>query len=63
MNPEVQKNLFRPFVQADASTQRKYRGNGLGLSIEKKYIDLMSGTIDLKNSAGEGTAVWFSIPD
>lgn len=60
--PEVQKNLFTPFIQADASTQRKYGGSGLGLSIGKKYVDLMSGTIDLKSSAGEGTAVWFSIP-
>lgn len=60
--PELQKHLFIPFVQADAGIQRKYGGSGLGLSIAKRYVEMMSGSIELKSSPGEGTAVWFTVP-
>jgi signal transduction histidine kinase len=58
-----QQQLFSPFVQADNSTQRIYGGSGLGLSIAKRYVEMMSGSIELKSSEGEGTAVWFTVPE
>ena len=60
MTPEQVGNLFQPFTQADASTTRKYGGTGLGLTIVKRFCELMGGRIDVLSEAGQGTTftVW-----
>ncbi|KZL92296.1 PAS domain S-box protein [Clostridium magnum] len=55
------KKLFNPFVQADASTTRKYGGSGLGLSITKKIIQMMNGKIKVKSELGKGSKFSFYI--
>lgn len=52
---EKLKSLFSPFIQADASTTRIYGGTGLGLTICKRLIDMMGGTITVDSTPGEGT--------
>lgn len=61
MTEETQNMLFKPFMQADTSTTRKYGGTGLGLSICKKLVELMGGSIRVESEECEGTSFIFEV--
>ncbi|KAI5306363.1 hypothetical protein KEM56_001227 [Ascosphaera pollenicola] len=59
---EQMARLFRPFSQADSSTERSYGGSGLGLSICKAIIEnVLGGKISLQSEPGVGTTVTFEL--
>lgn len=55
-----QKHMFTRFFRATNATN--ISGTGLGLTIVKRYLDLMDGDIDFKSEEGQGTTFFFEIP-
>lgn len=54
--------IFEPFRQASEGLTRKYEGNGLGLSITKKFVDILGGTIKIESTLEVGTTLILEFP-
>ncbi|MFM2092079.1 MAG: hypothetical protein RLZZ127_2568 [Planctomycetota bacterium] len=62
IDAEALARLFQPFVQADASTQRRFGGTGLGLVIARRLAVAMGGDIRVESQPGRGSVFAVDIP-
>jgi len=62
MTPDQVDKLFQAFMQADASTTRKYGGTGLGLVITKKFCQIMGGDISVESEFSKGSVFTIHLP-
>ena len=53
--------IFKPFIQADSTTTRKFGGTGLGLSISLQLASVMGGVLYAKSKAHEGSTFTFEL--
>ena len=60
--PELQKQIFEAFTQADGSMTRRHGGSGLGLTIVRALVELMHGEIGLNSAPSRGSRFWFTVP-
>ncbi|AKL96126.1 signal transduction histidine kinase [Clostridium aceticum] len=60
MDEETMQRIFDKFYQGDAS--RSMTGNGLGLTLVKKIIDLTGGSIEVDSSSGKGSVFTILLP-
>ncbi len=56
ISAEYQKNLFQTFSQEDQGHIRKFEGNGLGLALVKKYVELNNAEISFTSEKGKGSS-------
>ena len=55
MSQEYLTNIFEAFTREQNTTKSKIAGIGLGMSIVKKYVDLLGGTINVESELGKGS--------
>jgi len=62
MSADQLGRLFNAFVQADASTARRYGGTGLGLAITRRTMQLLGGDVSATSAPGEGSTFTLRFP-
>lgn len=60
--PEKLNTVFDSFAQADSSTTRRYGGTGLGLTIAKRFAQLMRGNVSVESEVDVGTTFKLVVP-
>ena len=55
MSQDYQAKIFEAFTREQNTTKSKIAGTGLGMSIVKKYVEMLGGTIDVESELGKGS--------
>jgi signal transduction histidine kinase/DNA-binding response OmpR family regulator len=59
ISADQQQHIFRPFVQGEKTGQ--VGGTGLGLTIAKRQVELMGGSLQVESSRGQGSRFYFTL--
>ncbi|MBU2049476.1 sensor histidine kinase [Stenotrophomonas rhizophila] len=59
---ELQSTLFEDFVQVDTPLQKRLRGTGLGLSLCKRFAELLGGHVGVESDIGKGSDFYVVLP-
>ena len=59
---DFKEHIFEPFTQEHPDARTNYHGAGLGMSIVKKLVDQMKGTIQVDSHIGQGSIVQICLP-
>jgi PAS domain S-box-containing protein len=62
MTPDQIGKLFKPFTQVDSSTTRRYGGTGLGLTITRRFCQLLGGEVTVTSTPGRGSTFTIRLP-
>ena len=62
MGEDFKKHIFEPFTQEHQGARTHYSGVGLGMSIAKKLVEQMKGTIKVDSQLGEGSVFQITLP-
>ena len=60
--PEHQSKIFERFRQVSLDATREYEGAGLGLSLSKKFVEMLGGSMWLDSVPGKGSTFYFTLP-
>ena len=59
---DFKEHIFEPFTQEHQDARTNYNGVGLGMSIVKKLVDQMKGTVEIESRPGKGSVVRITLP-
>ena len=62
MSKEFTSHIFDEFTQEDNGARTQYKGSGLGMTITKRYVNLMGGDISVESEKGVGSTFTVIIP-
>ncbi len=62
MSDEFRAHVFDEFTQENADARTQYKGTGLGMTITKRYVELMGGKISFESKKGVGTTFTVELP-
>lgn len=62
MSEEFQQHMFEEFSQEHSDARTHYRGTGLGMTIVKRYVEMMGGSVAVESKEGAGTTVSIELP-
>jgi signal transduction histidine kinase len=54
--------IYRRFYQVDGSSTRKFGGQGIGLAIAKRIVEIHGGTIRVESQVGQGSTFYVTLP-
>ena len=62
MTAEQTARIFDEFVQVDDSPTRRHGGTGLGLTLTRRFTEMMGGSVSVQSEPGHGTTFNIFLP-